>query len=75
MLAITYKELEKYKNYEKIYTDGSKYNNTWGYRIYHKNKDIEMGGTLKNEASIKTTEIFAILEAIKYSIVINMKIF
>lgn len=69
ILAYKNKEIEKYKEFERLYTDGSKINNKCGIGIYYPTKDIEMGALLLNEVSIKSTEIFAILEAINFAVI------
>lgn len=61
-------ELNKYHDYEKIYTDGSKKDNICAIGIYYPKKEIEMGAKLINEVSIKTTECIAIKEALQFAI-------
>lgn len=56
-------ELQKYSNFAKIYTDGSKIEERVGYGVWSTEK--EANGRLKNHSSIFTAEMYAIQKAIR----------
>lgn len=76
MARRTFAEINnKYKDYYKIFTDGSKNANSNAIGIYYKNDEIIYGARITNIISIKNIECIAILEALKQAINIEHNCF
>ena len=58
--------IDRYKNYEHYYTDGSVCGNKTGIGVFHKNYSACL--RLPNETSIYTAEAFAILHALRHGL-------
>lgn len=57
----------KYREYTKIYTDGSKIAEGTALAFYDERKDLSQGGKVNNNTTITNAELMAIKEAVDWS--------
>ena len=62
--ALTKEKLQKYENYEKLYTDGSRIGTKVGWGV--KGTNMEQCGCVTEKASVHTAELYAILKSIEF---------